>query len=317
MSTPIPVLTVADGNWSPHIATTLRSVVDCADGAEIELFVGAIAIGAADRERIQRSVGDHPITWLDLPLSWLDQFPEAHSHKSQIARLHTFSALAELRDRAIYVDADVLFNTPVRELWDIDLEGHPMAATRCAFGLWMGRGQPGWVESGRDGRLFYGQTGVMLLDLRAYRETAMLARCEEFLHQIGPELRWADQEVLNEVLAGDWKELPLRWNVRGSDSLLPADLMVCVFGPEERHEAEERPAVVHYAGRYKAWDWSNPDRGELVEIEKWDRTAFSTDYADWYAEQRRIGLEALANARPRKRSVIRRLRRATEVLLHG
>lgn len=36
-------------------------------------------------------------------------------------------------ERVIYLDLDVLVQKDLAELWDIDMEGHPIAAARTSF----------------------------------------------------------------------------------------------------------------------------------------------------------------------------------------
>ena len=317
-SGPVRVLTVGDRGWAPHVATTLRSVIDAAsDPSSIELLVGAIAIPIADRERIQRSVPDHQITWVEIPEEWIAALPRTTSHRSQFGRLHALETLSRTLDRVIYVDSDVLVTGDLAELWAIDIEGHLFGAARCLWGLWMGRGQWNLAELGLDGNRKYAQSGVMLIDLANWRRSSILARSVQYIERFGEGVRVGDQEIFNAILDDDWFEVPVRWNVYANQAIIEPKLVSCAFSRESLAEASSDPGVVHFAGRVKPWDWAHPDRHALGHVDAWEQTAMRTDYADTYRERRSTGLAELAARKDRARSPMRRIRRALHVLLHG
>jgi lipopolysaccharide biosynthesis glycosyltransferase len=311
-------MTVANGDWAPQIATTLLSVVDNSTATALELYVGAISIEPTDRERIQRSVPDHPITWIDVPEEWLDSLPKGYVHRTQLGRLHALESLSERVERAIYIDADMLVTGDIVGLWNVDLDGHVLGAARCQWGLWMGRGQrQTFEELGLDGNLKYAQTGMMLVDLVKWRESSMLKRCEQYLFRFGTQVRLGDQEAINAVIDDDWLELPIRWNIYADPSIGEPELIRCAFSRDALIEASERPGIMHFCGPHKPWDWSDPKRDSLTAVDEWERTAMRTSYADWYAAQREQGLIERARIRSRRRSPFRRIRRAAGVLLRG
>jgi len=314
----IRVLTVADGNWAPQIATTLRSVIDTTnDPDSIELLVGSISIPAEARERIQRSVPDHQITWIDVPLEWLAAIPESKSHKSQYARLHVFETLSSQIDRVIYLDSDMIVRAPIEQLWDVDLHGHVLAASRCQWGLWIGRGQWNADELGIDGNLKYAQTGFLIIDLRRWRSQSIFEKSERYIERFAEHIHLADQEILNGVLDDDWLELPTRWNIYADSSFAVPTLTACAFSRGALEDARTEPGIIHFAGAVKPWLWSHPQRDGLLAVDIWEDTAMRTDYADWFTSERERGLEDLAAARHQRRSLQRRLRKSIAVLLHG
>ena len=318
MSNRIQVLTVADGNWAPQIATTLRSVIDTTNNPDsIELLVGSISIPAEARERIQRSVPDHPITWIDVPLEWLAAIPESKSHKSLYARLHVFETLSSRLDRVIYIDSDMIVRAPIEQLWDVDLHGHVLAASRCLWGLWMGRGQWNVDELGIDGNLKYAQTGLQLIDLGRWRSQSVFEKCEGYIERFAEQIHLGDQEILNGVLNDDWLELPTRWNIYADSSFAVPELVNCAFSRTALEDARTNPGIIHFVGPVKPWLWSHPHRDGLLAVDIWEDTAMRTDYADWFTSERERGLADLAATRPRRRSLLRRMRKSIAVLVHG
>jgi len=182
----------------------------------------------------------------------------------------------------------------------------------------MGRGQrETFEELGLDGNLKYLQTGTMLVDLVRWRQSSILKRCEEYLFRFGTQVRLGDQEAINAVIDDDWLELPIRWNVYADPAIGEPELIRCAFSRDALIEARERPGVIHFSGPRKPWGWSDPMRDTLTAVDDWERTAMRTSYADQHAAQRELGLIERAKIRPRRRSPLRRIRRAAGVLLRG
>ena len=113
------------------------------------------------------------ITWARLALPWL--WPEA--------------------ERCIYLDCDTLVRRPVRPLWETDLGGALLGASR------------GTVHE-------YGfNSGVLLLDCAAMRaEEGLRERWEAFAAENARRYLLPDQTAMNEFYRGRIAELPRAWN---------------------------------------------------------------------------------------------------------
>ena len=80
----------------------------------------------------------------------------------------------------------------------------------------------------------YFNAGVMLMDLRRFRDTGLIHSAEEFLEQTNYKTPFVDQDALNHVIDGAFVRLDTRWNVLAA---LP----------------HSDPWIIHYAGPYKPW----------------------------------------------------------------
>lgn len=65
--------------------------------------------------------------------------------------------------------------------------------------------------------------------------------------------RHHDQDGLNKVFYHNWQVLPLRWNVIPPVFTLPVKVLRKSRWRNLALEALERPAVFHWAGKYKPW----------------------------------------------------------------
>ena len=110
--------------------------------------------------------------------------------------------------KAIYLDADLIVNMDIKELYDIDIGQYYIAGVRdlypimCPnFALWYADNYN--VKSFSD----YINSGVMLMNLELIRKDAMV---NKFLAGMEEKNLWVDQDVLNRVCHGricliDWR----------------------------------------------------------------------------------------------------------------
>jgi len=97
----------------------------------------------------------------------------------------------------------------------------------------------------------YFNGGVMIINLKKWREEQILDRCLQFFstHKVLP---CADQDVLNGIFNGNFGKLPLCWNIHPYIKTL--NEYTCRYTKEELKEAVEYPKIIHFTD-YKAWNY--------------------------------------------------------------
>lgn len=315
MSSPINLLVCGNGAWSAHIATTLLSAQRATAETPIRVLIGAVEIDEVDRERIQSVVPQSPITWIEISMAELDALPERRVSKFNFIEPLALNRLPPDLKRVLTIDADTIVRDDLTTLWNVDLDGHTLAAARCTWGLWIGRAIKNFDEAGLDGTRKYLQAGVKVIDMTAWRRGNIGGKAFAHLDRWHDSMILGEQEMLNAVIDDDWVELPLRWNAV-TNRVLDLHLRACAFTRADLHESLINPGIVHFAGR-KPWNWSTPHRDTLPWLDEWEQYAFSGPYRDWYVGERARGLAERAEIRPQRRSLRRRLRKAASVLLHG
>jgi hypothetical protein len=156
-------------------------------------------------------------------------------------------AFAGSYGRLLYLDADVFVQGgDFAALFGVGLGPHPLGAVRDNM-QW--RTPERLVPSFR--RLGFGtapvfNSGVMLIDVAAWRDQDVLGRCLAFGRSHDPVRVGLDQDLVNAVLQGGWAELSPRWNWQYTWA-------------SRLFEAMEDAHVVHFIGPRKPW---KSDRGE-------------------------------------------------------
>lgn len=166
--------------------------------------------------------------------------------------------LAELfpnTDKALYLDADTLICKNIEELFQIELKKNYLAATRDVGMIYNAKQ---WNK--KDVNYFqdilqlreitdYFQAGVMLVNLRQWREECLQQRLLDCLYRVKTP-RFVDQDILNSVCYGRIKFISLNWDYTWHLPFLDERYMQTL--PElyacKYKQAQECPYIVHFTG---------------------------------------------------------------------
>jgi len=165
--------------------------------------------------------------------------------KAAYLRLSIEKLLPQEMNKIIYCDCDLIFMQPVDDLWNIDLKTHWLAAAldlnnQCRNDL------------GIDDLHQYFNSGVMLIDLKAWRTWRICEKVKDYLESNWEKIRYWDQDGLNAILYKDWLPLDKGWNTHTTDLIdkkLPP------------------PHIIHFASELKPWFYKSldPFQGEYIK----------------------------------------------------
>jgi len=122
----------------------------------------------------------------------------------------------------------------------------------------------------------YFNSGVLLMDLVAWRKEKYGPQVMECIEK--GNFRHHDQDGLNKVFRKNWQMLPLRWNVIPPVFTLPVKVLKKSRWRNLALEAMERPAVFHWAGRYKPWEFPPQKNFNQKYYDYLDKTALKDQY---------------------------------------
>ena len=156
--------------------------------------------------------------------------------KSSIKRLKEAT-----KERVLYLDTDTLIANSILPLFSLDMKGKAVGAVNENI-----------LDSIRYARRLnydenkgYFNAGVLLIDLKQWRETNATKQLIDFCVKNIKHLRLFDQDALNVISQDNKCELPLCYNI------IPANLNSdYYYTPEHLDEIKEavyRPVIIHYA----------------------------------------------------------------------
>lgn len=142
-----------------------------------------------------------------------------------------------MESRALYLDSDIIVTGNLDYLFDIDLEGFPLAAVKDWFG-----GAPSTNFN----------AGVLLVDVDSWRDEDASTKLLELTNQYH-ETAYGDQGILNMLFHERWKKLDRTFNF-----MVGMDSIAHIEGNQRWYEISELkngdlPSVIHYTG-VKPWE---------------------------------------------------------------
>ena len=270
----VVVVFACSENFVPYLSVATQSIVENASASRrYDIIVLTRDISPASMITLTRQVKSDNvgIGFLDVDAALGDIELPHHGHfrPETYYRLLAPQLLPNV-DKAIYLDSDLIVEKDIAGLFDVDVTGYPLAATRDADTIGQIEGYDATVgpylknELGMRDPHDYFQAGVLLMNLAELRRTVSP---EEFLALSTQRMwRWLDQDVLNRVVNGNYVRVHMRWNYLMDWQHLRRTHIVSNAPSDVRAEYDEAaadPAIIHFAGPdNRPWLYPDADRAD-------------------------------------------------------
>lgn len=256
----IEIVCSADARYLPHASAMLHSLLTHTKKRPLRVWLmHGKELPEEGRARLAAVTSNFgaQLEFLRIPDEMMSGFPTSKFHYSCWYRILLPELLPDM-NRALYLDCDVIVTDNLEPLWATDLGGklfgavinplfRPMYETvRETLGL----------KDFRD----YLNSGMLLLDLAQMRAEGTTAKLRAYALK-HPDNTCPEQDALSVLERGRWLSLHPRWNLQATVFDLPASLLP--FPKSIIEEALAHPAVVHYNGPFKPWQYlcKHPLRG--------------------------------------------------------
>jgi lipopolysaccharide biosynthesis glycosyltransferase len=269
---PVHIAMCVDQGFVMPLAVALASLDDAVVSESVTVHIAHPGLSPETRGRVARTLERIDLEWYAVDERMLDKAQGTiFLSKASMYRLLLAEVLPDDLERVVYVDADTLMRDSLAELMTVDLDGCAVAAVREAASPWAaGPLGPDWRTLGIEPDAPYFNAGVLVIDLVRWRAEGVGPVCLEILR--GQQLRWGDQDALNTVFTGRWKELSRKWNLQSVD----ADGTGLAWGlwSDDVENASLRPRIVHFTGREKPWMLGGGEHFRTDWYAALDRTAW-------------------------------------------
>ena len=254
----ISVLMTVDEQYVTPLTVTVSSLLEhLRPGVALDLYLVAPGLTSETRGKLESVWHDRVrLHWVPLDRTKLARFRGYGARLSSAANFRVLlgSSLPDDVSKVIYLDADLLIRKDIFELWQHDMKGCIALAVEDSyiqsFPLFCLRCLP--AGKGADPERRYFNSGVMVIDVDAWRAAAIEQCCFQTARRLKHRTRWVDQDILNICLAGCWGSLPPVWNKQFSLNLYP-DWQCSPYNEPEFEEALKRPAIIHFCTQTKPW----------------------------------------------------------------
>lgn len=254
----INVVFASDNNYAQHTAVAMASaLINSKVPEQIKFYLIDDEIESTNKEKIKATVEKLKghIEFVKIKNTALENcYVSGELSRASYFRLDIANILSRDVEKIIYLDCDLLVYDDIKNMWDIDMEGMPVAATND-LGI-MASKRIRKQKNKFIGLPFdapYFNAGVLMMDLKLWREKDIARDIIELA--ANNKYPNHDQDALNKYFMNNWKKLPLRWDVIPPVFNLFLKILVNKELRQEAIEAKLNPAIFHYAGGYKPWEY--------------------------------------------------------------
>lgn len=261
------IVMAADDNYAQHLGVCLvslfvnnRTLSFCAHIFES----GMSEINQRKIEEVakqyQQTVLFHTMSINDFVGFPLSDAAQSYYSTATLFRLRLGEMLDHSISRVLYLDSDTIVCGPITDLLMVDLNGCALAAVMDS--PWQLEFAEEHIGIKKD--IGYFNSGVMVIDMTQYRMADVWNKSIELIKQ-GRKLPFLDQDILNILFTGQWKEIPCKWNVL--NGFLKRQYQDGSSRAKEIVEGIQNRVIIHYSAKEKPWMWrcENPLKAEYFK----------------------------------------------------
>jgi len=204
----VNMVLITDANYMDFTRVAINSAKETkCPGSVYHFYVMTSDISQSDEAALKALEGEN-VSITIMPQKEIDLFyiRETHVSKASLLKYYIAEMLPEL-DKVLYLDTDILVLHDLTKLYQTDIDDVYLAAVK----------DPSWffenmhvVELNLEYRGFYFNSGVMLMNLKKFREDGLLKQLEDYTNN---NFRtYMDQDALNVVVGDKVALLPFEDN---------------------------------------------------------------------------------------------------------
>ncbi|WP_310487938.1 glycosyltransferase [Chamaesiphon sp. VAR_69_metabat_338] len=213
MESGISVGLCADKNIEVGLHVTLYSLMQSSQ-CPVKINLVCKGYTATDIDKIHRTLQPfdrkYQLNIIEFDeIALFGKFSGLHGNKFNFTKLILASLLPD--DRIVYLDSDLCIRRDLQELFDTDLNGFTIGASavetiadslRSSF----------YQSIGMNKEAKYFNSGVMLMDLKKWRELDITAKCLAFANKYVDRLVFGDEAILNCIFYENFQVIDPSYN---------------------------------------------------------------------------------------------------------
>lgn len=257
MNNQISIVFASDNNYAQHIAVVIASIM-AKTKEKVCFYVINDNISKDKIEKLRDTAVNFKtkIEFISVPEDkFSNVYLSGHVSKAAYFRLALADILPNDIEKVIYLDVDLLVYDDIKKMWQIDLKNLPLAAVPD-YGI---MASPRLCKQKADviglpvGEKYF-NSGVLVVNLKEWRKEDYTKQILEIINN--NQFPHHDQDALNKLFMHKWQALDLRWNIIPPVFNLFSKILLNSNFRKNAITARKNPGIIHYAGRYKPWEFT-------------------------------------------------------------
>lgn len=243
----IPVFLAADENYAPFASLLMKSVLNNTSSFVCFVVMDG-GIKAKTKKLIEKDLEKYPnkkLYFADMEKYDLENFPSIRHYTTNTFSRYFIHDIAPELKKVIYLDSDIIVRKDIKELYEQDMGGYPIAALpeiKYFFPNGVRRLKMSYPKfQGQE----YFNAGVLLIDVQKFNQMGFYKKAIDLTQKLNGKTRCPDQDVFNILFENNFKQLSADFN------FMPIRMD---FYRRANPDSKIDPVVLHYATSLKPWN---------------------------------------------------------------
>ena len=245
------VVFATDENYTQHLSVALVSLLINNDNCKFDIYIICSEMSEESFAKLKSIGNNYQSTVNQIVIS--DEIFDTlvtnyHFTKAMYYRLMIPNFIHE--DIVLYLDADIVVNGSVKDLFNTELGDKYIAAV-------LNPGFKRHEELNMSLNVEYFNSGMMLINNKLWKRHDLTKHIIEFIDLKNNIIQFPDQDGLNAIINGNWKKIDLKFNQQAVIFEENFHSKYNCFTDNELKEAKNNPVIIHYTGSSKPWHFRN------------------------------------------------------------
>ncbi len=243
---------VADNNYIEHFCVALQSLLINNKDLAFDIYLLNEGLTEINRKSVEKIIEKFDVHFYN---KIVEEKVFSNLHKSlkfKHITIHTYFRLfiPNLIDaeRVLYLDSDLVVTGSVQELFEIDFEDNYILAVSDRNGLLKNSIHESIEVLGMLQDAKYFNAGVMVINMEKWCANKIAEKVIEFVEN-NPQIKFADQDGLNAIINGQWKELEDKYNIQHNLAILSEKAEIS----NNLINEIKNKCIIHFTYIYKPW----------------------------------------------------------------
>lgn len=242
-----------DNNYIPHCSTVMASIIDNNKEANITFHLISDFISNENITILSdwiSGVKNKNIVFHKVNTNDFKQFPigDAYINVSTYYRLILPQILKDI-DKILYLDCDIIVNSSLESLWNIDISKYALAGVRDRINDSIRL----YNRLNYDAKYGYINAGVLLINLDEWRNQRVFDKALNIALKSPNILKNHDQDIINMILYNKKKIISFKYNLLEYYLYSEDWLYLNKKYYPEIIEACKNPTIIHFCMPQKPW----------------------------------------------------------------
>lgn len=245
------IVFASDRLYLPHLSVAIASLIESNSEVPLKIYIINSDIKPDEWLNLVELDAERKHTFFNAQVDdeeLVDLVTNYHFSKANYYRLFIDDIVPF--NKALYIDSDVVINGGLAELWNTKIDDFFLAAVE----------EPTFSrhdELEMDSNAKYFNSGVMLLNLNAWRKNDVRKRVLEFVRRKPDAILFVDQCGLNSIVNGNWLSISPKYNMQTAILDMEKLDREAHYDFDNIDYAVTSPVVIHFTGSSKPWHLLN------------------------------------------------------------